>query len=143
MTSEEMKAIRKGTGLSQQGIASELGVSRKTINELENGAAIDRRTELAMQTLARKIKLTSDVFWVEDTIRGTHIVVRRTVQEHDRPDALYYGRSLTMLYGEFKRREHAERWWRALSRSDNPRNTRKLLRQRETEQKQRALADIA
>lgn len=141
MTSEEMKALRKGTGLSQQGVANELGVSRKTVNEMENGAPIDRRTELALQALARKIRLISDVFWVEDSIRGTHVVVRRTLRELDRPNALYYGHSLLMLYGEFKRRDHAERWWRAVGRSTNPRNTRKLLRERAAEQKQRQEAE--
>jgi len=143
MTSEELRAIRKGTGLSQQGIANSLGVSRKTVNEMENGAPIDRRTELAMQTLARKIKLISDVFWVEDSIRDTHLVVRRTVREYDKPDAIYSGHSELVLYGEFNRRAHAERWRLALSGSDNPRNTRKLLRQRRAEQEQRAKEESA
>ena len=143
MTSDEMRAIRKGTGLSQQGIAYQLGVSRKTINEMENGAPIDRRTELAMQTLARKIKLVSDVFWAEDSTRGTHIVVRRTEREYDRPNALYSGNSELMLYGEFKRRDHAERWSRALRQSDEPRNTRKLLRERAADLKRRAEAQAA
>lgn len=138
-----MKAIRRGTGLSQEGIANQLGVSRKTVNEMENGAPIDRRTELAMQTLARKIKLISDVFWVEDSIRDTHVVVRRTEREYDRPNAIYSGHSELMLYGEFARRKHAERWWRALCRSDNPRNTRKLLRERAAELKERETADAA
>lgn len=130
MTGEEIKAIRKGTGLSQEGIGNQLGVSRKTVNEMENGATIDRRTELAMQALARKIKLISDVFWVEDSVRNTHVVVRRTVREYDKPNALYSGHSELILYGEFEHRLHAERWRGALSRSDNPRNSRKLLRQR-------------
>lgn len=133
MTSEEMKAIRQGTGLSQQGIASELGVSRKTVNGMENGGPIDRRTELAMQTLARKIKLVSDVYWIENSIRSTYAVARRTVREYDRPHALYWANTEVMLYGEFTHRKHAERWWKALSMSDNPRNTRKLLRLRAAE----------
>ena len=130
MTGEEIKAIRKGTGLSQEGIGNQLGISRKTVNEMENGTTIDRRTELAMQALARKIKLISDVFWVEDSVRNTHVVVRRTVREYDKPNALYSGHSELILYGEFEHRLHAERWRGALSRSDNPRNSRKLLRQR-------------
>lgn len=142
MTSEEMKSIRKGAGLSQQGIATQLGVSRKTVNELENGAPIDRRTELAMQTLARTIKLISDVFYVEDTIRGTQAVVRRTMREYDNPNVLYSGRSELMLYGEFRRRAHAERWRRALSHSENPRNTRTLLRQRVAEQEKRHEVEV-
>ena len=130
MTAEEMKALRKGTGLSQEGIANKLGVSRKTVNEMENGAPIDRRTELAMQTLARTIRLISDSFLVEDTNRNTFMVVRRTDREYDRPNALFWGGHESMLYGEFKKRAHAERWWRALTNSDNPRNTRDLERKR-------------
>lgn len=133
MTSEELKAIRRGTGLSQEGIAVQLGVSRKTVNEMENGSPIDRRTELAIHTLARKIKLISDIFWVEDSIRNTFIVVRRTEREFDRPNALYSGHSEVMLYGEFTTRRHAERWRQALCKSDNPRNTRKLRRERDAE----------
>lgn len=140
MTAQEFKSIRKATGLSQDGIARELGVSRKTVNEWENGSPLDRRTELAMQTLARRIKLVSDVFWVEESIRDTYAVARRTMREYERPNALYYGHSELMLYGEFKRRDHADRWRRALSRSDNPRNTRKLIRERAAEDLRRRKA---
>jgi DNA-binding XRE family transcriptional regulator len=133
MMSDEMKAIRRGTGLSQEGIANKLGISRKTVNEMENGAPIDRRTELAMQTLARTIKLISDVYYVEDSIRNTYLVVRRTLREYDSAYALYSGHSELMLYGEFNRRGHAERWWKNLNLSNNPRNTRKLLRERKAE----------
>nr|GLK21675.1 hypothetical protein GCM10017606_25020 [Microbacterium terregens] len=133
MTADEMRAIRKGTGLSQQGIANQLGVSRKTVNEMENGGPIDRRTELAMQALARRIKLVSDTFWVEDSVRGTQIVVRRTMREYDDPVALYSGRSEVMLYGEFRQRKHAERWRRALVGSQDPRETTELKRRRAVE----------
>lgn len=133
MKPDELKALRKGTGLSQQGLANHLGVSRKFVNEMENGAPIDARTALAVQSLARKVKLISDLFWIDDSIRGTHIVIRRTEREHDRPNALYWGHSETMLYGEFTRRKDAERWARALRLSDNARNTRKLERARAAE----------
>lgn len=133
MNAEELKALRKGTGLSQQGLANELGVSRKFVNEMENGAPIDRRTELAVHTLARQMKLISDVIWVENSVRGTFIVIRRTMKELERHNALYWGHSETLLYGEFDRRKDAERWARALRQSDNPRGTRKLLRARAAE----------
>lgn len=133
MLTEELKALRKGTGLSQQGLANHLGVSRKFVNEMENGAPIDTRTELAVQNLARRVKLISDLFWVDESIRNTFIVIRRTEKEHDRPDALYWGHSETILYGEFNSRKHAERWARALRQSDNPRNTQKLIRARDAE----------
>lgn len=141
MKSEELKALRKGTGLSQQGLAAHLGVSRKFVNEMENGVPIDARTELAVQSLARKVKLISDLYWIDDSIRGTHIVIRRTEREHDRPNALYWGHSETMLYGEFSRRKDAERWARALRQSDNPRGTRKLLRARAAEIAEREAAN--
>ena len=83
MKPDELKALRKGTGLSQQGLANHLGVSRKFVNEMENGAPIDSRTELAVQTLARKVKLISDLFWVDESNRNTFIVIRRTEKEHD------------------------------------------------------------
>jgi len=143
MTNDEFKSIRKATGLSQEAIARQLGVSRKTVNEMENGAPIDRRTELAMQALAQRIKLISDAYWVEDTIRGTYAVVRRTVREYDRPNALYYGHSEVMLYGEFARYKDAERWRTALLASDNPRNTRKLIRERAAEDLRRRHANAA
>ncbi|ATI54174.1 helix-turn-helix transcriptional regulator [Sphingomonas melonis] len=133
MKPDELKALRKGTGLSQQGLANHLGVSRKFVNEMENGAPIDSRTELAVQTLARKVKLISDLFWVDESNRNTFIVIRRTEKEHDRPNALYWGHSETILYGEFNSRKHAERWARALRQSDDPRGTQKLLRARAAE----------
>lgn len=143
MKPDELKALRKGTGLSQQGLANELGVSRKFVNEMENGAPIDHRTQLAVQSLARKVKLISDLYWVDDSNRSTHIVIRRTVREHDRPNALYWGHSETLLYGEFARRVDAERWARALRTSDNPRNTRPLERARAAEPADRQGVDQA
>lgn len=142
MKPDELKALRKGTGLSQQGLANELGVSRKFVNELENGAPIDQRTQLAVQSLARKVKLISDIYWVDDSNRGSHVVIRRTEREHDRPNALYWGHSETMLYGEFTRRKHAERWARALRVTDNPRNTRQLERARAAEIAEREAAGL-
>ena len=141
MKPDELKALRKGTGLSQQGLANHLGVSRKFVNEMENGAPIDSRTELAVHSLARKVKLISDLYWIDDSIRGTYIVIRRTEREHDRPNALYWGHSETMLYGEFARRKDAERWARALRLSENPRNTRKLERARAAEIAEREAAN--
>ncbi|KAK0360815.1 hypothetical protein LTR94_025824, partial [Friedmanniomyces endolithicus] len=95
---------------------------------------------LAVQALARKMKLISDLYWVDDSNRGTHIVIRRTEREHDRPNALYWGHSEMMLYGEFAHRKHAERWARSLRASENPRNTRTLRRARANEQAEREIA---
>lgn len=143
MTSDDLRALRKSMALTQYGLATALGVSRKTINELEKGDRVDARTALAVEALARRIKLVEDSYWVESTTRGTYAVVRRTVRElpHDR--AMHFTKSELMLYGEFARREHAYRWSAALRSSFDPRNTRKLRRQRDAELAERLLADEA
>jgi putative transcriptional regulator len=141
MNSIELRAIRASTGLSQAGLAEALGISRKTYNELEGGATIDQRTRLAMETLARKVKLIRDAYWVEESAKGTWIVIRRTEREIDRPNALYWGQAELMLYGEFANADHAYRWAAALRRADNPRNTRKLERAREAEAREREAID--
>lgn len=54
MQGEEMKAIRKGLGMSQGAFGEALGMSRKAINEMEGGkAGIERRTELAARYVFR------------------------------------------------------------------------------------------
>ncbi len=53
MQPEELKAIRKVLGLTQHAFATELGMSRKAVGEMEGGKApIERRTELAARYLA-------------------------------------------------------------------------------------------
>ena len=53
MQPDELKALRKGQGMTQDQFAAALGISRKVVNEMENGkAAIERRTELAARYLA-------------------------------------------------------------------------------------------
>lgn len=133
MTGNEMRALRKGMALTQQGLATQLGVSRKTINELEGNAEVDARTALAVRALADRIKLLEDTFWVQRTKNGTSAVVRRTVREYPHAQAMFFSRSELMLYGEFSRRDHAYRWCAALRLSDKPRNTQQLIRQREAE----------
>jgi DNA-binding XRE family transcriptional regulator len=130
MTGEELKARRKGMGYTQDGLAKVLGVSRKTINEMENGGPIDKRTELAVAAESRRVKLIEHVLWVEASKRDTYIVVRRTIREIDRPGAMFYAHGETWLFGEFKRRDHAYRWCTALHRTDNARETRRLTRER-------------
>ncbi|MBT2246319.1 helix-turn-helix transcriptional regulator [Sphingobium sp. BHU LFT2] len=130
MTGEELKARRKGMGYTQEGLGKLLGVSRKTINEMENGATIDTRTEIAVIAETRRVKVLENTFWVETTNRGTYSVAQRLIREIDHPRAMFYSHGSTMLFGEFKRRDHAYRWCAALHRSDNARNTRELLRLR-------------
>lgn len=51
MTSHEYKALREKLGLTQDGLASLLGVTRKTINARENGAKITEEAALAITAL--------------------------------------------------------------------------------------------
>ncbi len=130
MTSEELRSLRKSMGYTQDGLAKVLGVSRKTINEMENGSPIDKRTELAVAAESRRVKLIEHVIWVEPSNRGSYIVAQRMVRELDRPNALFYAHGESRLFGEFKRRDHAYRWCTALQRTENARETRRLTRDR-------------
>jgi transcriptional regulator with XRE-family HTH domain len=135
MTGEDLKALRKGMGYTQEGLGKVLGVSRKTINEMEGKAPIDKRTQMAVQAESRRVKVIEHTFWVMPTVNDTYAVAQRLIREIDRPNAMFYSHGQTMLYGEFKRRDHAYRWCAALHRSDNARNTRELVRRRAAELK--------
>jgi DNA-binding XRE family transcriptional regulator len=126
MTSDELRTLRKSMGYTQEGLGNVLGVSRKTINEMENGGPIDTRTEIAVSAEARRIKVLEDIFWVMQTPKNTYAVAHRLIREIDHPRAMFYSHGSTMLFGEFVRRDHAYRWCAALQRSDNARNTRAL-----------------
>jgi DNA-binding XRE family transcriptional regulator len=133
MTGSEMKTLRKGVALTQEGLAKRLGVSRKTINEQEKSEEVDARTAIAVRAVAESMRLIEDTFWVQVTKNGTYGVARRTTREFPHAQAMYFSRSELMLYGEFERRDHAYRWCAALRNADSPRNTKKLLRQRAAE----------
>lgn len=130
MTGEDLKALRKGMGYTQEGLGKVLGVTRKTINEMEGGGPIDKRTEMAVLAESQRVRVVEHTFWVMPTVNNTYAVAQRLIREIDRPNAMFYSHGETMLYGEFKRRDHAYRWCAALHRSDNARNTRELLRRR-------------
>lgn len=51
MDSTEYKAHREKLALTQDGLASRLGVTRKTINARENGAKITEEAALAIRSL--------------------------------------------------------------------------------------------
>lgn len=130
MNGEELKARRKGMGYTQEGLAKVLGVSRKTINEMENGAKIDTRTEMAVLAESRRARVLENTFWVMPTNRNTYAVAQRLIREIDHPNAMFWTNGSTMLFGEFARRDHAYRWCAALHTSENARNTRELIRRR-------------
>lgn len=53
MQPDEMRALRKAAGLTQQELADEIGMSRIAINKMEAAkAVIEKRTELAVRYVA-------------------------------------------------------------------------------------------
>lgn len=56
MTQFEYKALREKLGLTQDGLALRLGVTRKTINARENGAKITEEAALAIKALLANLK---------------------------------------------------------------------------------------
>jgi DNA-binding XRE family transcriptional regulator len=137
MSAIELRAIRKGMAMTQAGVASVLGISRKTIVEMEAGRSpIDERTAISLRRLAERTKLIENSFLVDESNRGTWLVVRRTSREMPSDTAMFYMQSDLMLYGEFPRRVDAYRWCAALRHADNPRNTRALERKRAEQMKE-------
>jgi putative transcriptional regulator len=60
-----LKAVRQAAGLTQAELAEKAGVSRKTVNTVENGVFIPS-TILAL-SLARALDVTvEDLFWLTD-----------------------------------------------------------------------------
>lgn len=131
MDAAEFRALRQGMALTQAGLGQWLDLSRKTIVEIEGGrTAIDERTAISLRRMAERTKVLENSFRVEESNRQTWVVVRRTSREMPHATAMFYMQSDLMLYGEFGRRVDAYRWCAALRYSENPRNTRKLLRKR-------------
>jgi DNA-binding XRE family transcriptional regulator len=127
--------------MTQSELANRLGMSRKTIVEMEGARApIEKRTAVAVNRLAQQVHLREDVFWVEQARDGQYAVVRRTVRELPHSQAMFYMNSTLMLYGVFARRDHAYRWAAALQLADNPRNTQSLIRDRNAEAARRSAA---
>jgi DNA-binding XRE family transcriptional regulator len=140
MGAAEFRALRQGMALTQAGLASWLDLSRKTVVEIEAGrASIGARTAIALRRMAERTKVLENSFRVEASSRCTWIVVRRTTRQMPHATAMFYMHGDTMLYGEFDRRVDAYRWCAALRTADNPRNTRKLQRQRAAGQRERSL----
>lgn len=60
-----LKEVRTAAGLTQAELAERVGVSRKTVNTVENGVFIPS-TVLAL-ALARALEVkVEDLFWLED-----------------------------------------------------------------------------
>ena len=61
MTGQEMRELRKTTGLTQEQFADEIGLSRKSVNEAEalGDQHVGRRTESAVRAITRVTKARS------------------------------------------------------------------------------------
>lgn len=123
MQGTDLRELRAIVGMTQAKFADALGVSRKTVNDIENSPGpIDTRTMLAARFLA-------DRYSVCPTPKG-YAVVRRTIKSVPRELAMAQIHGQTVLYGLFDRRDHAYRWVAALREAEEPRATRRVLRER-------------
>ncbi|SMF70471.1 helix-turn-helix domain-containing protein [Allosphingosinicella indica] len=106
MQGDELRQLRKAAGLTQGELAKRLGLTETFIGMMERGAKpIELRTQLA----ARQI--VQDVFFVTGrTIDGRYAVARRTIER----ETSQRTNMATMMYGIFRRRDHAFRWAAAL-----------------------------
>ena len=67
MYNEKMKELRQGLGLSQAELAKRIGVSRQTINMIENGG-YNPTIELCIR-ICRELGVTlNDLFWRENDV---------------------------------------------------------------------------
>ncbi|MEM8649855.1 MAG: helix-turn-helix domain-containing protein [Pseudomonadota bacterium] len=60
-----IRALRKQAGLTQADLAREVGVSRKTINTIENRVFVPS-TPLALKLAAALKVKVEELFWLED-----------------------------------------------------------------------------
>jgi DNA-binding XRE family transcriptional regulator len=56
MTSDEYKATRERLGMTQSALAVALDVSRKAINQREQGGTITREAAMALKLLAQSVE---------------------------------------------------------------------------------------
>ena len=60
-----LKAARTGLGLTQADLAERVGVSRKTVNTVENGVFVPS-TVLALRLAKALGEPVESLFWIED-----------------------------------------------------------------------------
>lgn len=121
-----MRATRKQIALTQHELAQRLGVTRKTILGWEASEdPLDEGVSLQVMKIVGRIRLIEDSFWVAPTIRNSYAVARRRIQGMGGQI-----NGVTMLMGEFTRRDHAYRWCVALQNTSDPRITQKLRKER-------------
>ena len=111
MQPDEMKALRKAAGMTQEELADALGMNRVTISGMERGEApIEKRTEVATREVTAThgvhpfaVQEESGIFWLHSA-RRRHFGPKGTVDafaswRHDprfatHRDAVEYARSL-------------------------------------------------
>jgi transcriptional regulator with XRE-family HTH domain len=126
-----MRVARKKVAMTQHELAVKLGVSRKTIVGWERSAGpLDEGVALQVFNVTRQIRLIENSYRVDQTRAGTYAVVGRRIRNVPHPNAMAWFHSELMLFGEFKRRDHAYRWRATLEATADPRGTRKLIMQR-------------
>ena len=62
--SNRLRALREARGLTQAQLASAIGVSRKTVNTVENGVFVPS-TIIALKLAAALGEPVDGVFWIE------------------------------------------------------------------------------
>lgn len=65
MLANDLKAAREAAGLTQGGLAEAIGVSRKTINTVENGV-FQPSTLLALKLARALDRSVESLFWIAD-----------------------------------------------------------------------------
>lgn len=131
MQPDELRALRQDIGITQSGFAAALGLSRKSVVEMEAGRAkIEDRTVIAARMLAEQRRLVSDEYRVQPTKDGRYMVTRSTIVRYRQPAGSARLSGTAVLFGVFHRRDHAYRWATACARSEDARATRAVERQR-------------
>lgn len=111
LTPEELKALRLSARMTQQAFGEAIGVSRVTVGLMERGEApIEKRTVSAVRYATVKFKVVAG-----DT-PGVWIVRGAKLSREGRTTV-----GSVMLYGWFRRYEHAYRWAAALAMAKRPR----------------------
>ncbi len=142
MNGSEMRAARKKVAMTQHELAQRLGVSRKTVVGWEQSTdPLDEGVVLQVRRVTGQIRLIENTFSVFDpTPRGSYAVWGRRIQEVPSATAARLVTGATLLYGEFRRRDHAYRWCSALQASADPRRSRKQIR--ETNEEVRRMREV-
>ncbi|VWX49338.1 hypothetical protein NOVOSPHI9U_210005 [Novosphingobium sp. 9U] len=124
MLFEDAMGMRERASLDKQATVDELCLLLSLMKALKEAGAP------SSVPLTATIESMSDAVWVERSFTGSYITVRQTRLRQVERDAGFWSGRQTRLYGEFERRDHAERWARAIQTCAAPRYTRAVERRR-------------